>query len=498
MELSSPQGAIAASTNPVNLFLAGQGSGKSHLAGLIGYNFVSRFPICRGLIAANTHQQLTRSTLAAVRKVWKSLGVEEYSETTKKGHYVISKQPPKSFDKLYDYDNYNGIISFCNGAVIYLASLENYKAIDGIEIAWAILDETKDTREEAVKEVILGRLRQMGIYIDANGNQTSEPTDKPFNPVYFLTSPAKVAWLNEMFSLDDYADEIREKIYYPPDYFKKVIGNKFVTISSTYLNKHNLPSNYIDNQKQNLPSALQNMLIFGDPFSKAGGEAFYGFDRALHVVKGLREKEYKQDLPLHISFDFNTKPFTSLLVFQIKDKKVFLIDEICSENNTIKACKAFMSKYGSHRGGLFSYGDPNGRAASTKTEEGTNDYTIIQRELKTLKPSMRVASKAPAVAMRINWINAILEGNSSISLLIDERCKNSINDFLYLKHAADGTKAKTKKTVDGITFEEYGHTSDATEYMLCKAFETDWNQFSKGTTGGNIRVVSSGRESKRY
>ena len=44
-----------------------------------------------------------------------------------------------------------------------LASLDNWKAIDGRTISWALLDETKDTPEAAVKEVIISRLRKIGL-----------------------------------------------------------------------------------------------------------------------------------------------------------------------------------------------------------------------------------------------------------------------------------------------------------------------------------------------
>src|SRR5690606_20199036 len=157
---------------------------------------------------------------------------------------------------------------------------------------WAMLDETKDTKETAVKEVIVGRLRQRAIFIrggkligDPDPKSESEykngarkwipPTDADeFNPLYIFTSPAKVPWINEWFELDKYADEIKQTIYFPPNYFKKESGNKLVTISATHLNEANLPKNYISNQMSNLTKSLQNMLIYGDPFSKAGGE-FY-------------------------------------------------------------------------------------------------------------------------------------------------------------------------------------------------------------------------------
>jgi len=212
----------------VNLFLAGQGSGKSFCAGLVSANYISHFQLMRGIICANTYGQLTRSTLFRIREVWKTcFGWVEYSGRKTQGSYVIGRQPPKHFKtSAHNFDTYENIISFNNGAIIFIGSLDNYKALDGIEVCWAILDETKDTREEAVKQVITGRLRQQGMYVDAKGalcgeEQTDGVPNKPFNPLYIFTSPASVPWINEWFYLQDYEQEIMEKIFSETTYFKR-------------------------------------------------------------------------------------------------------------------------------------------------------------------------------------------------------------------------------------------------------------------------------------
>jgi hypothetical protein len=148
MKPSKPQYDILTSRKPVNLFLAGQGSGKTHCAGGVSSTFISNFPKVKGLIAANTYDQLNRSTMYRIREVWEhEFQIKEYSELTKEGCYVIGKQPPKHFNTdSHNFDRYNNIISFDNGAVVYIGSFDNYKALDGMEIGWAILDETKDTK----------------------------------------------------------------------------------------------------------------------------------------------------------------------------------------------------------------------------------------------------------------------------------------------------------------------------------------------------------------
>lgn len=486
-KLSKPQQCIFASDSPVNLFLGGQGTGKTHLAGILSAKYISLHPALVGLIAANTYQQLNTATLRCIRDVWREVfGWEEYNEHTGKGHYTIGKQPPVHFSTTtHNFENYRGIISFQNGAVIYFRSLDNYKAIDGITIGWAILDETKDTREEALKEVILGRLRQ--------------PSILGINPLYILTSPAKVAWLNEFFELEDYETEINTQIFSDTTFFDKEIGNKRVVISSTYHNAKNLPADYISNQKQNLPTHLQDMLIYGSPFTKSGGEFYKYFDRARHTGSYL----YDSLQALHISFDFNVNPYITLIVAQIKDKtRLEIVKEYClphPRNTTEALCKAFARDFQGHQAGLFVYGDPSGKAQDTRMERGHNDYTIIRAALKDFHPVMRVEQKAPAVVMRANFINKILESSLyDISICIDESCSSTIADLSYLKEAADGTKAKTKEKKNGISYEKYGHCSDALDYLITTAFKEQYLKYLRGGTEKRPWVMGVFNRNSKY
>ncbi|MDX1903786.1 MAG: terminase family protein [Thermonemataceae bacterium] len=464
-ELSEPQRAIFKSTETINLFLGGQGSGKTYLAGLLTAYLVASHPEQKGLIAANTYAQLSGTTLFRIREVWKSLGWIEYNEYTKEGHYTVGVQPPESFNtQTHNFETYRNIISFCNGTVVHYHSLDNYKPIDGLEISWACLDETKDTRPEAITEVILGRLRQK---------------NKGANKLYVFTSPSKNPFLNEFFNLYDFETEIGSLIY-SSFFAKKTADNKFAVVCSALHNLKHLPEGFIERQKKVLPSHLQDMLIYGNPFAKGGGEFYKGFDRSKHTGKCI----YQTDLPLHITFDFNVNPYVTLCVWQIKDKQARQLTEICLKsprNNTKAVCREFSRLFTGHQAGLFVYGDPAGKHQDTRNQKGYNDFTIIQSELKGFRPSLRVAIKAPAVVMRANFINTILEQELyDISILIDESCKNTLADYTFLKEAADGTKHKEKTQENGISFEKYGHCSDANDYFLCEAFKNEFDRYLRG------------------
>jgi len=425
-----------------------------------------------------------------IREVWeKEFGLKEYNVANEDGVYTVGVRPPGHFNtEQHNFDTYHNIISFANGAVIYVGSLDNYKSLDGMEVGWAILDETKDTREEAVKEVILGRLRQKGVFTSKG---------KPFNPLFIFTSPAKVPWISAWFNLDQHEAEIMATIFDPDKYFFKEEDGKRVTISSAYHNEINLPDGFLDRQMRNLPSHLHDMLIFGSPFSKSGGEFYKCFDRQVHV----KDLEYLGAEPLHLTFDFNVAPYVTLCIWQIIDKTAKQINEIClsSPNNTSrKVCKEFARQYQNHASGVLVYGDPGGNAKDTRGEEGANDFKIIEDELNAYHPILRVPTMAPSVVMRGNFINTIFESNyGGIKIEIGSNCPNTIADYTYLKENSEGKKFK-KKVKDrdsGATFEEFGHTSDANDYFLTEAFRGEYLDYQ--TPPDNDQVRTYGGVSQR-
>lgn len=215
---------------------------------------------------------------------------------------------------------------------------------------------------------------------------------------------------------------------------------------------------------------------------ETGGNFYKSFNRA----KNTEICNYNPHLPLHISFDFNVNPYMTLTIWQLQGLTAMQIDEICMptpNNKTEKVCDEFKHRYRSHESGLFVYGDPAGRHEDTRGEQGHNDFTIIQGALKDFKPSMRLLGSAPSVAMRGKWINEVFDHKEgALTFIIGEKCVNSIADYMYLKEASDGTKAKIKEKnkETNVTFERYGHTSDANDYLLCYAFSGEFAKYQHG------------------
>ena len=483
--ISKPQMSILTSTARINLFLAGVGSGKTFLDGVLSRHLVSKFPDCRGGIFANTYDQLNSSTLFRIREYWASTGMTEWTRENPHGTYVSGKEPPGHWSKCKrNFDRFNNIISFCNGGLIFTGSLDNAVMHSGKEMAWAVLDETKDSKEEDVKEIILTRLRQSGMYL-VNGKITNQGTiNQQWNPMFISTSPAKTPWIAEWFELERFIDEISAKIYSDKTFFEKEFGDKKAVISSTYHNVHNVGQNYIDNILKNNSDERGAALIYANPFTQTGGEFYSSFDRLRHVGN----VRYDSQLPIHISFDQNSVPYNSAGISQIaRDFKTGnwewrFIDEIAlvnPRNSTEEVCEEFIQRYPNHKAGLFFYGDASGHNRSTLNKDFSHHYEIIAYKLRKylINDSDRTLVVNPSVVLRRDFINKIFEDKLPIRVIIDESCHYLISDMMYCKQALDGGKDKhivTDKET-GEKYQKYGHFGDLFEYMAVELFKTYYN-----------------------
>lgn len=329
VRLSDPQDWVMNCRASLILNMAGQGGGKTGTIAYMSGVFVELVPEVSGFIGANTYGQLSGSTLKGVFQEWKDVyGWTEYHpKSNPGGDYVVDKVPPLHFNRLSHFKDYNNILSFRSGCVVFLGSLDKYKAHDGKEFGWAFLDETKDTKEEALTEVILGRLRQMGLWYDREGNIVggNYSTAKAealgltaWNPCYINTSPAVgiVQWINEMFDLNPYEEKIRKEVMKKERGFWARVWNnnlKAACIYSAFHNARNLSQGFLERQLATLKASKAEKLVWGLPFSKTGSEYFPYFERLKHVTA----VKFTPGSNVHLTWDFNAVPYMTCLCAQI-------------------------------------------------------------------------------------------------------------------------------------------------------------------------------------
>ena len=228
---------------------------------------------------------------------------------------------------------------------------------------------------------------------------------------------------------------------------------------------------------------------------RTGGEFWKDFNANIHI----KNINWNEDIPLHITWDENSNPYLTCLVWQIVDKYAMQIDEIClpdPRNKRHHVCNEFIKRYPLARvKGLFVYGDRTSLKEDTGKEKGENFFTDILKYLKDYHPSLRLQSVNPSVRQSGDFINSIYAGKEIVSIAINSTCTKSIYDYQYALENSAGDGIDKRKKVNPntkVSYEEFGHCSDAKRYFMIMAFATEYQLYLKGgkssipTLGKNI------------
>jgi phage terminase large subunit len=219
---------------------------------------------------------------------------------------------------------------------------------------------------------------------------------------------------------------------------------------------------------------------------RSGGEFWKQFDETKHVKPLKIEKS-----TIHISLDENVNPYVTVSAWQIVSKEIRQVHEIpCKspENNAPKAARklvAWLRKI-EYEDVLYIYGDPSADKRTTIDENNRSFYDKLIEVLRTegFKVVNRVARSAPQVALSAAFVNDIYETNLyGYSITIADSCKVSIDDYCMVKEDKDGKmlKEKVKDANTNVTYEPYGHFSDAKRYFITTILASEFNQYKSRT-----------------
>jgi hypothetical protein len=372
----------------------------------------------------------------------------------------------------YEYTHPNGSVILFKGE-----NYDNDKELNwmrGLEVCGFLFEEINECQEDSI-DIAFGRAGRW------------ECTPRP-KPIILATCNPTQNWVKRRI-FDKYEDG--------------TIPKSWLYIQSLVTDNPYLTEEYLRNLK-NMPRYRYEVFVEGNwnMQLKTGGEFYKCFEMELHVCKA----EYNPNLALHISWDDNVNPYLPCGIFQIElekdekgivlNKRVVMIDEIAgvTPRNTVKeVCNEFIRKYPKHESGLFVYGDATANKEDTKMEKGHNFFRLIMDNLSRYKPTNRVLRSNASVVMRGNWINTVLEKElHGLSIHIGENCKRSINDFVGLKEAADGTKLKEMETDPRtkVRSQKVGHFTDLFDYFMCSAFA---NEFAKYQAGDSVARIAIGK-----
>jgi len=242
------------------------------------------------------------------------------------------------------------------------------------------------------------------------------------------------------------------------------------------------------------------IFALGEWGNRANDAPFY---KTFKMASNVRKTEYDPTLPLMLTFDENVNPYLTLNIHQLHqgdDKtSIHQIDEILLEHpkNTLDdVCKEFAKRYASHTESVVITGDRTSKKADAKLEKGQNFFTLIESKLAKFNPVVQLPNQNPNVKSRGEFINDIFAGkHPHLEIVIGSQCTISVADYLNVVEAPDGTKhkAKTRNKETGVSFERFGHTSDANDYVHIHAFKKEFLSYITGNT--KHKVITGKRRS---
>lgn len=199
-------------------------------------------------------------------------------------------------------------------------------------------------------------------------------------------------------------------------------------------------------------------------------------------VKTVKNIEYNPKLPLHITFDENVNPYLTCLISQCQGNRISFLNEICLKppKNNLEYTITEIKQLYPNNSGILIYGDATSQKQDTKLQQGINFYRLIENYLNEYQLKNMVMKSNPSVMLRCMFIDKIFNNDfTGIEIEISQNCKNLINDLKKVKQAADGTKLKEviRDKQTGATFQEFGHCTDAMEYLIIKYFEREYLEF---------------------
>jgi hypothetical protein len=438
------------------------------------------FPRSRWAVVRDTLATLKRNTIPSFRKICPD-------------SFCVGG----SLDSAYNQDTQT--VTFKNGSqIIFFA--ENFDADKelfrwrGLEVNGFILEEINELQKKSFNKAI----ERAGTHVVRDGKQPI--------PLILATMNPSQNWTKQTFYQPAMSGTLPKKWHYQTS---RIFDNVFMS------------AEYIESLKT-LPKHEYQIFVDGDwnVTAQTGGEFYRSFNLQQHTIANEmspvtgRPELYDPTRPIHISFDENVNPYITATVWQMfeNDQRFALpnhvvrvlvqIDEFCltQPNNKIdKLCERISERYSGHETGVFIYGDATSRKDDVKLEVGANLYTIIMDRLRKFNPINRVPLSNPSIVQRGNFQNSVFEVYfRDNAILIGSNCRNSSADYLNVKQDSDGTKKKSTEmnTETKVTFQPFGHTSDANDYFVIVALRDDYEFYLKGSPVANQKVVNRSRIEK--
>lgn len=331
-------------------------------------------------------------------------------------------------------------LKLVTGGVLDMWSLENPDAARGREYARVIIDEAEYARhlERAWKEAIRATLAAY----KGDGWFLSTPK---FGSTYF----------KQLSKIDD------------PEW-------KSWTFT-TYDNPH-IDAEEIDNAKRQLDEATFRCEFLAEDVTLVVNKFIYNFSREKHVVKGLQAIP---NLPIILSFDFNTEPITCLVGQVDGLETVRFLDEYRLMNSDIEElCTRILSDYPDQM--LLVTGDASGQNR-TALKRDLNYYKEIKRVLRLGMGQFKLPAANPPVKSTRVLCNSLLGRHPDY--LFSDRVPYLVMDIEECEVDSEGgiDKSKDKHQSHLLDCWRYFNFTFLHKFLNLRIYEDQPNVYGKAS-----------------
>lgn len=412
----------------ITLYQGGFGSGKTHTGVITGLSVLAENHGASWLVGADTAARLKMTT------------AETYEELL---HDAKVK---------YRYNKTDRIIRIpgWDDARVIFKGLDDPMALRSVNGIGGHLEEASLLTEAAYLE-FLGRLRQ------AKNNNTIR--------LILTTNPQSTrGWLFEHFVNRGgvTVENIRDR---------DVRISRRRVVASTLENKY-VSDAFIATLKASYDPELYNIVVLGQDGDYTRGLVNYNFSDL-----NIQETEYKPDLDVYLSCDFNVDPMSWVCAHRFNGEYHFF-DEVVVENTNIDECvRVFAGRYPNHSKRVIITGDASGNNRDVRAEQvgGTSYTQMINSFNKVSYPAqvkVDVRLRNPAPADRTAAWNAMVCNAEGVRrVFVHPRCKWLIWNCQNLRYK-EGTSEihePTTKEIEKDSKQKFTkHVWDAASYLVEK------------------------------
>lgn len=400
----------------VALYQGGYGSGKTFSGSLLGLSLALKYAGIKGLVGAQTFPLVRDTTLVT------------YQEHMDNAGMIAGVH--------YDYNVSKGLLTFFNGSEILFRHLEEPNKLKSLNLGFVEIEEMSEVPEGTFK-MLLSRLRQKNIWGDEFQYRMFGHTNPEQNKGYIYK------------------------------YFVEQKHDNYRFIQAPTTQNIYLPEHYVEEMRNAYDAEYFRINVMGEFGDYSSGLVVKNFTQ-----DNIKEINYQQDMPLHLTWDFNVDPMSCILAHKT-DNAVYYFDEFVLENaSTRSTIEAVLEKYNNHRGQIIINGDASGDYRSTQSE--CTNYITIRNAIKNKYPNtpilMHLRPSNPPIKARIAAFNAmVFNENKQRRLFIDPKCKRLLYNMHNLKYKI-GTEVIDVPTYSQIktdtTLKFLSHPFDAASYLV--------------------------------